>query len=241
MENVFTIKQKEFEGPMDLLLDLIEKKKFHINDVSLAEVADSFLEYIKRLSSFPTEEAANFIAIASTLILIKSVSLLPTLTISEEESEDIEELQERLRILKDIKERGVYIKEMFGKNIIFMAEDKKNIQPVFSPTSEVTVSNFLASIKNIIASIPKKDILPEAVIKKVMSLEDAIDNLVLRIGKDLKMSFFKINSKHDKINLIVSFLAVLELCKRGAITIRQEAHFCDIDIESGAHKVPIYS
>lgn len=251
MTGEYKVKVLQFEGPLEVILDLIEKKRLHINDISLAEVTDGYVEYMNNLSSFPTEDATNFIAIASTLILIKSISLLPTLAISEEESASIEELEERLRILRDIKGKSVYIKKMFGKNIIFMAEDKKNVQPVFSPTSEITVDNFLVAIKAIIASMPKREVLEETIIRKVVSLEEAINDLIARVEKDLKMSFYKMNNrviggnpaekKAGKINLIINFLAVLELVKRGIILVKQETHFCDIGIESGKSNIPVYN
>lgn len=241
MTEGYKVKVGQFEGPLELLLDLIEKRKMHINDVSLAEVTDGYMKYLENLADFPTEDVAAFISIASTLILIKSISLLPTLSVTPEENEDIAELQERLRILKDIKEKGEYVKEMFGRSIIFPALDKKNAEPVFSPTAEVTAENFLMSMRSIIAGLPKKEALPIATVKKVISLEEAIENLIGRVQRDLKMSFQKINNRADKVNVIVNFLAVLELVKRGIIFVKQDEHFRDINIESGGSAVPIYS
>ncbi len=247
----YKVKTGKFEGPLDLLLDLIEKKKLHINDVSLAEVTDGYVAYIENLSNFPTEEVVSFITIASTLILIKSISLLPTLSISQEEGQDIEDLQERLRILKDIKEKGLKIKELFGANIIFMAEDRKNTQSIFSPTEEVAIQNFLISMRGLISALPKKEVLQEAIVKKIISLEEAIEGLIERVQKDLRISFSKLNEritstdpverKALKVNVIISFLAVLELVKRGIVLVRQDEHFRDIDIESGENKVPVYN
>lgn len=242
MTESYKVKVGQFEGPLDLLLDLIEKRRLHINDLSLAEVTDGYVDHIGNLSNFPTEDAANFITIASTLILIKSISLLPSLTISAEESENIEELQERLKILQDVREKSLFIKRIFGKDIIFMAPDRRDIQVVFSPTGEITIENFLRSIKDIILSMPPKELLPKAVVKKILSLEEAIDNLLVRVEKDLKTSFQRVNhGRVSKVNIIINFLAVLELVKRGIILVRQDRHFCDIDIESGENKVPIYT
>ncbi len=246
----YKVKVGQFEGPLDLLLDLIEKRKLHINDVSLAEVTDGYVEYIDSLTKFPTEEVSSFIAIASTLILIKSISLLPTLTISKEETANIEDLQERLRILKDVKDKSEYIRKIFAKNIIFFAEEKKSDDVIFSPTQEITIENFLRAMKDLVAGMPKKEKVPQTVIKKVISLEEAIDNLIDRVQKDLKFSFNKLNSgtikdhqerKAEKVNVIINFLAVLELVKRGIIQVRQDSHFIDIDIENGKSGVPVYN
>ena len=247
----YKVRVGEFEGPLDLLLDLIEKRKLHINDVSLSQVADGFLQYIHNLEKFPTEDVANFISIASTLILIKSISLLPNLTITQEEEEDIEELEKRLRILKDAREKSVYVKQMFGRNIIFMASERKNIVPIFSPTGEMTINNFLESLKRILVSLPKKELLPMAVVKKVISLEEAIDNLITRVQSNLKTSFSKLAGRGDssdplerkveKVNIIINFLAILELVKRGIVMVKQDDHFRDFDVESGQTSIPIYN
>ena len=103
-KSAYTVKTEAFEGPLDILLSLIEKRKLHINDVSLSKVADDFIAYINSIEEFPLEESADFILIASTLILIKSKSLLPTLDLSIEEEEDISTLEDRLREYQKIKE-----------------------------------------------------------------------------------------------------------------------------------------
>src|SRR3989344_4122925 len=94
----FTVKQEHFEGPLELLLDLIEKRKLFVSDVSLAKVADDYISYVKNLSEFPVADSAHFVLIASTLLLIKSKSLLPNLDLTTEEQVSIEDLEHRLRL-----------------------------------------------------------------------------------------------------------------------------------------------
>ena len=93
----FTIKQESFEGPLDLLFSLIEKRKMHISDVALAKVADDYIKYVQSFEDMPVSESANFILVASTLTLIKSKSLLPILDLTEEEQSDIDDLENRLK------------------------------------------------------------------------------------------------------------------------------------------------
>ena len=92
----YKIKLDGFEGPFDLLLDLIEKRKLHINDISLSKVTDDYISHVKSIQHFPIALSANFILIASTLLLIKSKSLLPALQLTEEEQMSIEDLENRL-------------------------------------------------------------------------------------------------------------------------------------------------
>jgi segregation and condensation protein A len=90
---IYKVKTETFEGPLDLLLSLIEKRKLFINDISLAKVADDYVSHIQSLGNFPIADSANFILIASTLLLIKSKSLLPQLTLSEEEQTNVDDLE----------------------------------------------------------------------------------------------------------------------------------------------------
>src|SRR3989338_5807938 len=145
----FVVKQQTFEGPLDLLLSLIEKRKLHINDISLAKVADDYIEHLKSFGQFPIGDSANFILIASTLLLIKSKSLLPNLVLTEEEEGSVEDLERRLKILEHIKALSLHIKERFGNNIIFAPAIHKR-DPVFSPDESMTLSNIVATLRTVL-------------------------------------------------------------------------------------------
>jgi segregation and condensation protein A len=116
---LFIVKTQSFEGPLDLLLELIEKKKLFISDISLAQVTDDFIEHIKNMGDIAIGESAHFILVASTLLLIKSKSLLPSLVLTEEEQGDIRNLEARLKIYKRIKEASQNVAKMFGDEVIF--------------------------------------------------------------------------------------------------------------------------
>lgn len=239
----YKVKTEIFEGPLDLLLSLIEKRKLFINDISLAKVADDFIAYINSLGQFPIAESAQFILIASTLLLIKSKSLLPTLDLTREEEESIQDLEERLRLYQKYKELGVHVKERFGRNVIFAKNWSRQVEPLFSPDASMTVANLVAAIQSVLAELPKPEQLPKALVKKVISLEDMITSLTERIRSNLKLSFkeFAKVGKEEKVHVIVSFLAMLELVKQGVIRVNQENHNSDIDIETEEVGVPRYS
>lgn len=250
-ESEYKVKVGEFEGPLDLLLSLIEKRKLCVNDISIAEVTDGYIEYIKGFEEFPMAGSADFLIVASTLLLIKSLSLLPGITLTPEEKDSIEDLEARLKTYKDIKEKSAFIKEFFGKNPIFFGGLKRKADEViFMPTDEISLVNMLNSAKNLINNLPKKEKLSEVKIKKVISLEEAIESLHKRIQSGLRMKFSDFagrkrgstpeEAKADKINVVVSFLAMLELIKRGALRYNQEEHFADIHLESNDVKVPNY-
>ena len=236
----FAVKQEKFEGPLELLLDLIEKRKLFINDVSLAKVADDYVEYVRGVGDFPLSESAQFILIASTLLLIKSKSLLPSLELSADEKGNIADLERRLALYKIYREQAAKLSGIFGEKVLFAREERK-IQPVFSPDSSMTLSNIFESMRAVLANLPKKELLPKAVVDKVISLEEMISNLTGRITQGLKMSFKEFSKdKEGKVNVIVSFLAMLELVKQGIVSVVQERHFDDIVMETENVGLPKY-
>ncbi|MCX6736011.1 MAG: segregation/condensation protein A [Candidatus Parcubacteria bacterium] len=236
------VKTPVFEGPLELLLSLIEKRKLFINDISLSKIADDYISAVQSLPDIPLKDVANFVFVASTLVLIKSKSLLPTLDLSGEEEGDIERLKERLRVYQKMKELSVFVKENFGKKILYARETPKNRIVTFSPSEDTTLQDIFASVAGILSRLPAMDVSPKGVIKKMVTLEDAIGRLVRRIDSHLRMSFKKYSGigKEEKNMVIVSFLAVLELIKRGAIVAEQRENFADFDIETRDIKVPRY-
>lgn len=238
----FVIKHDQFEGPLDLLLSLIEKRKLFINDISLAKVTDDFINHIQRFEQFPIGESAHFILIASTLLLIKSKSLLPSLSLTEEEQGSIEDLENRLKIYQKIKDASLNIKEIFGKEILFSPSQTRKFDPVFSPDPTMTLERLTLAIRDVLKQLPKKESLPQAIVKKVISLEEMIGTLTKRIQSNLRMSFKDFSSigKEEKVNVIVSFLAMLELVKQGIIHVNQEKAFDDIHMETKEIGVPRY-
>ncbi len=238
----FKVKTQSFEGPLDLLLDLIEKRKLFINDISLAKVTDDFISHIQQFENLPMGESAHFILIASTLLLIKSKSLLPSLNLTEEEKGDMQDLETRLKIYKRIKESSIFIQKLFGNEIIFSQSHARPVSPVFAPDAEFTLEKSLFLLQDLINRLPKKEKLPQVVVDKVISLEDMIGTLTKRIQGALRMSFktFAGEHKENKVNFIVSFLAMLELVKQGVVHVTQESNFGDIQMETKDVGVPRY-
>ena len=239
MPEDFMVKVRDFEGPLELVLDLIEKRKLHISDISLSQVADEFIEYIKSFKEFPMADSADFILVASTLLLIKSKSLLPNLALTEEERGSIEDLENKLAIYKKYKELAGGLQKMFG-NFLYFAEENKQTRVIFSPTSDINLTSLKNALQEALKNMPQKmEELPKVVVNKIISLEEMVEKLSERIRTSLKTSF-KDFSGAEKINVIVSFLAMLELVKRGAVRVIQIRHFSDIEIESENTSVPTY-
>ncbi len=238
----YTVKTPVFEGPLDLLLTLIEKRKVFVSDIALADVAEDFISYIKSHPEIPVDESAEFLIVASTLVLIKSKSLLPNMKLTSEEEESIDDLERRLKLYEKFREISGTIKELFGVNRIFTPSH--NIPPVrvFAPSEEMRVPNLYTAIQDVINNLPEQAAKnPEVKVKKVISLDEMMSRLSTRIERAMKLSFkeFTGNST-EKVNIIVSFLALLELMKQGHIDAQQEGDFSDISIESQNINTPRY-
>jgi len=193
MAAAYTVKTPNFEGPFDLLLDLVSRRKLFVNDVSLTEVTDDFIHYIEERQSagwrVPLGESAEFILVASTLLLVKSRSLLPTLELTEEEEESIHNLEDRLALYARVKELSTHVKSFFGKSIIFEREPRQNTFVTFAPDSKTTKENLFSMLERILEILPKIEELPKLLVKKMVSLEEMIEKLAERISKAGKLSF----------------------------------------------------
>ncbi len=242
METDFLVEVGEFKGPLEVLLELVEKRRLHIHDIPLSEVADAFIEHMNSQESLPMGDSAEFILIASTLLLIKSKSLLPNLELSEEEEENIETLEKRLELYKKYRETAELVKKILGKSPFYFAQENKVKKVIFSPTPELNLQNIFSSMEAVLKNAPRLEVLPQVIVKKVLNLEEVIEKLSQRVQKGLKTSFkdFSSKDKGDKIEVIVSFLAMLELVKTGIIRVNQEKHFADIEMESENLGVPTY-
>ena len=240
-----TVKTPVYEGPLEVLLELIEKRKLLINDISLAEVCDEYIARINAMPHLPVGETAEFIALAATLLLIKSRSLLPSLDLSDDESRDIKELEYRLALYKLIKEASHGIGRF---NLPMLYEGRsQELEPLYIPDPSVMGQSLRAAAQALIDGFPTTLTLPKVEVKKIISLEEMIDKMAARISQAFKMSFREMIRTSDvpgtsdvRQHLIVSFLALLELVKQGILKAEQEAHFGDITLESDSVSTPNY-
>lgn len=237
----FEIQTEQFQGPFNLLLDLIEERKLLVNEISLSKVTEDFIKYIETQDKFPMGESAHFILVAATLILIKSKSLLPTLELTSEEQSDIKSLETRLQMYKVIREASTKLQERFGKTLVFAPQKRDFMETVFAP-GNINKTGIFEAVRRVLFSIPKVESLPKVVVQKVVSLEEMIGRLTTRVEQGIKMSFKEFTGdKTEKVNVIVGFLAMLELVKRGLIEVEQNNTFSDIEMQTKDIGIPKYT
>jgi segregation and condensation protein A len=224
----YSYKVGEFQGPLDKLLALIEEKKLSISDLSLAEVTEDFLKYLETLPKVDFPLLADFVAVASRLILIKSKSLLPSLELTEEEESDIKDLEKRLLIYQELKSAKKYLEARWKKGDISMAREylMGSGRQVFSP-GKVTKGILKASLEKLFQSLQKFSMETETIKDKIISLEEKIADIIGRITKIGETTLRKLSGA-SKVEAIATFLALLHLARDQMVHLTQSEHFSDI-------------
>ncbi|XKT74277.1 MAG: segregation and condensation protein A [Patescibacteria group bacterium UBA2163] len=227
MDNTFNVTVGTFTGPLDVLLTLIEERKMLISDVSLADVADEFVHFVQEQEYFPAGEAAHFILVAATLLLIKSRSLLPMMKLTEEEEEDVEGLEKRLNLYKIFRDAGKELHKQHTR--LFFGGRRRETTPLFAPAPDMDPEALYNALHETLKRVPRKEQREQVAVKTVVSLGDMMSRLNDRIERALSLSFTDfMGSPEDKREIVVGFLAMLELVKRGTVLVEQEKQFSDI-------------
>jgi segregation and condensation protein A len=236
----YTIRTSAYEGPFELLLDLIDKHKLSVSDISLATVTDEYIQHVRSQAAFPMEDATNFIAVAATLLLIKSKSLIPDLELSDEEEEGIEELERRLALYEKAREAARELGKLFGRKVLLPAGER-DADIIFAPSRDLTLDALSRALAAALTALEKVEELGEARVKPAVSIEQMMDDLLKRVQKALTLSFKEFSSGvGGRLEIIVSFLALLELFKQGAIDVSQPSAFGDIELTNRTGSMPKY-
>ena len=236
-EKPFEVKIEVFEGPLELLLHLIRKKKVSIDEVRLADLTAAYLSYIRALQAVDLDIAGEFLEIAATLILIKSRTLLPRSPLTEEgeEGEDPEEaLRRRLMEYQLFKDAAYAIgaRDWLGRDVFPRGEDnlEESVEKADeiienqSVSGEVSLIDLLDSFKLVMKRSPKihqHQIEPER-----YRIEDRIIDLLNMLQTKASLSYENLYPKsHNRPHLILTFLAVLEMLKHRLIQVVQSEAF----------------
>lgn len=227
----FTVKIGQVEGPLDLILTLIEERKMLVSDLSLAQIAEDFVAYVRSQTTFPAGTAAQFILTAATLLLLKSKALLPIFSLTEDEEGDIKDLERRLALLSTYRAIAKKLAALLGSPLYFGGLARDN-NPIFAPSKDMTVLNLADAARTVLSRAPTPIVREEVEVKKVVSLEEMMGRLATRIEKALSLTFKDfVGSPNDRREIVVGFLAILELVKRGLVNVEQDTLFTDIKMQ----------
>ena len=224
----------KFEGPLGLLLQLIERQELDITEISLAKIADQYIEYIRSYKGIGPEELADFLVVAAKLLLIKSRALLPFL--KGEEEEEIQEFEHQLKMYKEFLEASKKIEAIIGKKRFSFAREFNRqaflaSANIFSPPKNLTAVELETVFSEIIRNIKPAEQLEEKNMEQIVNIEDKILAIQQILLEKIKISFNHVLAgAKNKTEIIVSFLAMLELIKQKDITVVQGGLFEEIEI-----------
>ena len=227
---MYNVKLEQFEGPLDLLLELIGKEELDITNISLAQIANQYLDYIEKRQEINLSNLADFLTVASKLILIKSKSLLPLLILDDEEEKEIVDLAQQIAEYKKFKNVALRLgKNLESKNYSFSREGFCGMEVAFNPPKNIGAKELKNIYEEVLSEVPIMKKLDEERIKKIISLKERISNLQNILRERTKIVFSDLSAK-NKAEIIVSFLAVLEMVKQKIVVVEQKEMFYDINI-----------
>jgi segregation and condensation protein A len=174
-------------------------------------------------------------------VWIKSRSLLPDLELSHEEEEDVEDLTRRLKLYEVARTAARDLSRIFGRRVM-VSRGESMPEIIFAPTRDLSLENLEQALRTVLASKEKEEKLPEVRIRSLVSIEEMMDTLRDRVERAMTLSFKEFTgTKTEKVEVIVSFLALLELVKMGAMEAEQYDKWGDIRItNTSASSVPRY-
>lgn len=228
-----------YKGPLQKLLELIEEEKLEITSVSLAQVTAGFLDYLNHLTTPPHSALlADFLAVASKLVLIKSKVLLPSIELSEEEEGDIHDLTLRLKLYQQFKLAEKNIKGNWRNWPVFWSREfLASTEPFFYPSPNLTAPALLENLKRVLVELERFAAPREKIESKIIDLKRKIEEILSRLTRN-PLSFASLGGHKNKDEVIVMFLAILQLVKDQLILAEQNSHFGEIAIsksgESGS-------
>ncbi len=235
----YELKLEKFTGPLEKLLELIEARKLEVSEISMAQVTDDFLKYLKTLTEGRADLRiiADFIAIASRLILLKSKSLLPDLTLTEDEELGIKDLERRLKLYQELKPAMKVLDKLwrangqeFSRPYFLSRGFDANTAGIFYPGAELDITNLTGAMLNVFESVQAFTMETETIQEKIMSLEEKMAEIVKRFESEAETKFTNLSNAKSRGEIIVIFLAILHLAREQLILLEQSDYFSDIII-----------
>ena len=228
----YEITTEVYSGPLDLLLDLIQRAEFDISKLALAQVTDQFLAYIEENKEAGPDYLSEFVTIAAKLVQVKSESLLPRPPARSEDEEDVgESLARQLIIYREIKKTTQWLAERMNNNMRSHLHIPRtypvNVQ---LDLTGLNINDLILALENLASQQP---VLHNGALISIpkITLKKKVEEILHILRVDQKTSFSEIlGESHDRLQAIVVFLAILELVKQRLITTEQDANFGDITL-----------
>lgn len=238
----YELSLENYSGPLEKLLELVEGRKLEITEISLAKVTDEFLKYVKGLEKVETPFLADFIVVASRLILIKSKSLLPDLALTAEEEGDIKDLERRLKLYQELKPAMKVLARLWK------SKERSTSRPyflhisggiarvpsgsvIFHPGENLTLETLVAGLSRLFEAVKNLELEGATLKEKMVSVEEKIKELVNRLLEQNEINFKNVvHAKKPVSEIVAFFLAILHLAHEQRVHLEQAQAFSDIII-----------
>jgi segregation and condensation protein A len=229
---------EKFQGPLALLLQMIEKEEMDITEIALASIADQYVAYVEQAENIDLDEIADFLVVAARLLYIKSKALLPYLSNGEDEVE-VDDLKRQLRMYKKFVDASLQISALIDRERLMFVpvfnkngRQQKKKEASFIPPAKLKVTDLEETWFLILARLKKREQkLPEARIEPKISIDERIGHIRGLLSEHLSLSFQNfLKTATSRVEVVVNILAVLELAKQRELVFEQEELFSEIRV-----------
>jgi segregation and condensation protein A len=234
-QSMYTVRLDQFEGPLDLLLHLIEKSELDITTIALAKVADQYLVHVRQIQERDAGQISSFVVLAARLLVIKSRALLPVTPSSVEDVDDSIDLVRQLREYQHYKAAAAWLRQREQSGWQHMAKAPS------LPTASVQQMPLMMTFDELLAVWNQRmrliDVPPPTIplpAPKMLTVADVVQSVRERLQRLRRISFFDLLPRHKttRVDVVVSLWAVLEMIKRRTIVAHQDELFGPIQLEA---------
>lgn len=229
----YKIKLDAFEGPMDLLMHLIDKNKIDIYDIPIASLTQQYMEYLDEAHEFNIEIASEFLVMAATLLQIKSRMMLPKppKVEDEDDTDPRQELVTRILEYRRFKEVSAVLDTMAQSEERYVARKPLELSTRHLPPENIPLSLLLEAFQTVL-EVKEELTIPDALVQpETFQVKDKMRELLSLLSRtDGRLLFSEAFRTGTRGELIATFLALLELMKRGMVRVRQPRLFAEIYI-----------
>lgn len=224
---MYKVKIEQFEGPLDLLLEIIEAKKLALHQIPLAQIVDQFIDYLSNsLTRRTPEELVEFLVVASRLVLLKSRELVPEEKITDEEEGNINLLKKQLSFYQLFRKSAKELRRQEQQGESFHAREAfAGFKSIFYFPRGLKTKHLTGALETLLAAVtlPKK--IPQARIKDTISIAQCIKELSRMLENKKTVNFSELFVKWEADKGLINFLGVLELARLGKINPTQKSNF----------------
>lgn len=225
---------EQFEGPFHVLVELLQKQKLDIVEVNLAEVTEQYIETVNTQESIDPYALADFLVVASKLLYLKSKTLLPMLAWDHEEDEEMEDLEEQLKMYKSYYDASQVMEAMLKKNNVMVSREKLavDVEVLFNPPHDLTGHTMSDVLKTIVQRLEPIVKIPQKIVKRTVTIKERMKHVREHILQKVQTNFSELlKGAKTKSDSVVTFLAVLELVKQRIVHVDQQELHGEIEIK----------